>query len=192
MEVPLLDDCTFPHLKKLKIYLQSGGSVALDKAWEPFIDKHPSIEELSWLPIGPVFLAPGSLPSLKRLMSNRHLVAALDKGPLPRNIECLDVLLMKDSSTLFNLKNVNGASLKKLRITDLWGLGSLTCVNRLAELFPDLTWLSLPNAPLSLVSLYQSCILFAFANHHLRKHGLTYSQASQLSKSSVARLFGPQ
>lgn len=67
-----------PKLKKLKLVMQSGANMAIDQSRALFLQNHPSIEELSWCPIGNPWVPPTSLPNLKSLVSNRQLILAMD------------------------------------------------------------------------------------------------------------------
>jgi hypothetical protein len=74
LEVPLefhnLAECRLPKLKKLKLVMQSGANMAIDQSRALFLQNHPSIEELSWCPIGNPWIPPTALPNLKSLVSN--------------------------------------------------------------------------------------------------------------------------
>ncbi|RDB15909.1 hypothetical protein Hypma_003569 [Hypsizygus marmoreus] len=147
MEFPRLSECRFPRLKRVKLPLVTGvvASSSVDMLRVVFLENHPAIEELSWFPIGPVQLSAGSLPSLKRLMSGRQVIEALEETATLRFIECLDVWGL-DSQSLISLKNVHGPSLLKLK---LHSVGSLESLYTLAETFPSIVWLSLPSVYLS-------------------------------------------
>ncbi|KAJ7863177.1 hypothetical protein B0H13DRAFT_2237154 [Mycena leptocephala] len=116
-------DCKFPYLKRVNLFLQSGGKRSIDPCFVRFLSDHPTIEDLSWLPLGPVYISPRTLPALKRLRTNIQVVGMLDC----QFIESLDIYQL-DPATLVDLKNLQCGS-----------------VRRLAELFPDLTWLSMPS-----------------------------------------------
>ena len=80
LEIPLdfhnLAKCRFPHLKKLRFSLQSG---SINESRARFLEDHPTIEELTWFPIGIPNIAPGSLPILKHLRMSLQVVIALDQ-----------------------------------------------------------------------------------------------------------------
>ncbi|KAJ3507675.1 hypothetical protein NLJ89_g6176 [Agrocybe chaxingu] len=82
LEVPMefvhLADCTLPKLKKLKLLMQAGASMAIDHSRARFLQNHPSIEELNWSPIGNPCIPPDTLPNLKSLVSNRQFIVALN------------------------------------------------------------------------------------------------------------------
>lgn len=173
LEIPLefhnLAKCKFPCLKKLKLSLQSGATSSIDESRARFLENHPTIEELTWFPIGIPNLAPGSLPILKRLRTSLQVVIALDQlsqdhviqvdklddqvspqqltlstptpgPPVLRPLECLDVRSV-DAQTLASFKTFDRMSLRRLR---LHMLGDLHSIHQLAEFFPNITWLSLP------------------------------------------------
>ncbi|KAJ6580843.1 hypothetical protein B0H19DRAFT_1112586 [Mycena capillaripes] len=137
MEFSGLADCKFPYLKRLNLFLQSGGKRSIDPCFVRFLNDHPTVEDLSWLPLGPVYISPRTLPALKRLRTNIQVVGMLDC----QTIECLDIYQL-DPATLVELKNLQCGSLRKVK---LHAFGDLASMHELAELFPDLTWLSMPS-----------------------------------------------
>lgn len=52
--------------------------MAIDQSRSLFLQNHPSIEELSWFPIGNPCIPPTALPNLKSLVSNGQLILAMD------------------------------------------------------------------------------------------------------------------
>ena len=125
------------------------------------LENHPTIEELTWFPIGIPNLAPGSLPILKRLRNSLQVIIALDQlsqdnviqveklgdpasqqqmtlstptldPPVLRPLECLDVRSV-DAQTLASFKTFDRMSLRRLR---LHMLGDLQSIHQLAECFP--------------------------------------------------------
>jgi hypothetical protein len=58
--------------------MQSGANVAIDQSRTLFLQNHPSIEELSWCPIGNPWIPPTALPNLKSLVTNRQFILAMD------------------------------------------------------------------------------------------------------------------
>jgi len=137
MEISSLADCKFPHLKRLNLFLQSGGIRSIDPCFVRFLNDHPTIEDLSWLPLGPVYISPRTLPALKRLRTNIQVVGMLDC----QSIECLDIYQL-DPATLVELKNLQCGSVRRVK---LHAFGELAALHELAVLFPDLTWLSMPS-----------------------------------------------
>ncbi|KAJ7114089.1 hypothetical protein C8R44DRAFT_710505 [Mycena epipterygia] len=137
MEFSGLADCKFPDLKRVNLFLQSGGSRSIDPRFVRFLNDHPTIEDLSWLPLGPVYVSPRTLPEIKRLRTNIQVVGMLDC----QSIESLDIYQL-DPATLVQLKNLQCGSVRKVK---LHAFGELAALYELAELFPDLTWLSMPS-----------------------------------------------
>ncbi|KAJ7609017.1 hypothetical protein FB45DRAFT_945130 [Roridomyces roridus] len=137
MEVSALADCQFPNLKRLNLFLQSGGLRSIDPRYVRFLNDHPTIEDLSWLPLGPVYISPRTLPSLRRLRTNIQVVGMLEC----QSIECIDIYQL-DPATLVELRNLQGGSVRRVK---LHAFGELDALHELAELFPDLTWLSMPS-----------------------------------------------
>ena len=142
---------------------------SIDESCARFLENHPTIEELTWFPIGMPNLAPGSLPIWKRWRTSLQVVIALDQfsqdhviqieklddqvspqrstlsTPMPdppvlHPLECLDVRSV-DAQTLTSFKTFDQMSLRRLR---LHMLGDLQFIHQLAEFFPNITWLSLP------------------------------------------------
>src|ERR1700761_1193607 len=137
MELSALAECKFPHLKKLNLFLQSGGIRSIDPCIVRFLNDHPTIEDLSWLPLGPVFILPGTLPALKRLRTNIQVVGMLES----QSIESLDIYHL-DPAILVELKNLHCGSVRKVK---LHAFGDLPSMYQLAESFCNLTWLSMPS-----------------------------------------------
>ena len=181
MKIPLefhnLAECRFPRLKKLKLSLQSGATPSIDESRARFLDNHPTIEELTWFPIGIPNLAAGSLPIMKCLRTSLQVVIALDQlsqdhvlqveklgdqdspqrstlstpttdPPVLRPSQYLDVRSI-DAQTLAGFKTFDGMSLRRLR---LHMLGDLQSIHQFAEFFPNITWLSFPAVHLTSVT----------------------------------------
>lgn len=141
MEFTGLAECKFPGLKQLKLFLESGASRSIDKYLVQFLENHPSLEDLSYIPVGEVSLSRESVPWLKRLRSNHHFAQMLNFGPNFRTVECLDLHDLSPQA-LLDLENLNTRSVKKLR---LHYFGDVAAMHRIAILFPSLTWLSMPS-----------------------------------------------
>ncbi|KAJ7760187.1 hypothetical protein B0H14DRAFT_382499 [Mycena olivaceomarginata] len=140
MEFSGLSECKFPYLKRLYLFLQSGGIRSIDPCVVRFLNAHPAIEELSWLPLGPVYLSPHMLPALRRLRTSVQVAGMLDDCD---QLESLDIYQL-DPATLVGLKNLQGAreSVKRVK---LHAFGDLAAMYAVAEMFPELTWLSMPS-----------------------------------------------
>jgi len=79
MEFLHLAECRLPKLKELKLVLQNAAvSTALDRSRALFLQNHPTIEVLHWLPLGMPQLSSDALPNLKSLRSNRQLIMAVN------------------------------------------------------------------------------------------------------------------
>ncbi|KAJ6621468.1 hypothetical protein B0H10DRAFT_1789720 [Mycena sp. CBHHK59/15] len=137
MEFSTLAECRFPRLKGLNLFLQSGGIRSIDPCFVRFLDGHPTVEDLSWLPLGPVYMSPHTLPALRRLRTNIQVAGMLDC----QMIESLDIYQL-DPATLVELKNLQCGSVRKVK---LHAFGELSALYQLSDLFPDLTWLSMPS-----------------------------------------------
>lgn len=88
LEIPLefkhLHTLHFPSLKRVKLHLLSGATTLVDNSSARFVENNPTIEELSWYPIGIPNLRPGSLPNLKHLKTNLQVIRGLareSEGP---------------------------------------------------------------------------------------------------------------
>jgi hypothetical protein len=185
MEFSSLADCKFPYLKRLNLFLQSGGSRSIDPFFVRFLNDHPTIEDLSWLPLGPVYLSPHTLPALRRLRTNVQVVGMLDCDAL----EALDIYQL-DPATLVQLRNVQGGNVRQVK---LHAFGELGALYELAELFPDLTWLSMPSR-YGHFKLVRAFLLIASTAADLflacRRTGSTCSRASRSSRCSAGRASG--
>ncbi|KAF9461068.1 hypothetical protein BDZ94DRAFT_1221963 [Collybia nuda] len=140
MEFKRLADCHFPVLKTLKLRLLSGTISSIDQSRITFIENHPSIEELTWFPIGPVDFSIDSIPSIRRLKAGRQVLDALEKQNIVRHIEYLDILSLS-SEDILSLHLLHRESLRMLK---LHALGTLEGIYNLAQTFPNITWLSMP------------------------------------------------
>ncbi|KAF8993773.1 hypothetical protein BDQ17DRAFT_1392538 [Cyathus striatus] len=145
LELPLefrsFEECRFPRLKRLKLFLQSGATSAIDQSRAEFLHNHPTLEELYWFPIGMVSFSSECLPSLKVLKSSRQVLESIESQTVRRPLECLDVMSV-DAEMLIRLQSLDRDALKKLR---LHNLGDIEDMQHLAQLFPSITWLSLPS-----------------------------------------------
>ncbi|KAF8972701.1 hypothetical protein BDZ97DRAFT_852074 [Flammula alnicola] len=177
LEVPLefhhLAECYLPKLKKLKLVLQAGAAnTGIDRSRTRFLENHPSIEELDWLPVGIPCIAPDSLPNLKYLRTNRQFVMALndpDYGassfplmtppstpvtvstpvpaePIPAPAGILRRIENLDAFSLDaqNLLDLKFLQPESLRRLKLHTFGDISTLHQIAETFPNIEWLSLP------------------------------------------------
>ncbi|KAF5385798.1 hypothetical protein D9615_002199 [Tricholomella constricta] len=146
LEVPMelcgLELCHFPRLKKLRVAMVAGVSGTWsDEAMTAFLENHPTLEELHWLPIDSIRFSSTALPSLKRLRADRRVFDALEETEVVRRIECLDIFPCAFfPGDIAGMRNIDPSFLRRLRFC---------VVNRdtlyaIAERFTGITWLSLP------------------------------------------------
>ncbi|PPQ85265.1 hypothetical protein CVT25_010038 [Psilocybe cyanescens] len=173
LEFHHLAECRLPKLKHLKMVLQAGGvSFGLDHSRAVFLQNHPSIEVLNWSPIGNPAIPHDALPNLRSLRSNKQFVTALNDPefgsnapvlmtppstpvavttnipaePVPeppvimRKIENLDIYSL-DAQMLLDLKYIDRTSLRRV---NLQTFSDVSILHEIAEVFPNIEWLSLP------------------------------------------------
>ncbi|KAJ7065435.1 hypothetical protein C8F01DRAFT_1125610 [Mycena amicta] len=145
LELPMelaatLAELKFPALTRLNLFLHSGGTRTLDAHAVRFLAAHPNLTHLSWTPLGQIYLTPNALPSLRALHSSISVVSMLDGCT---QLESLDIYQL-DPATLIELAEggLRGESIKRVR---LHSFGDIDELRRLATLFPNITWLSLPS-----------------------------------------------
>lgn len=160
MEYSKLGDCRFPELTTLNLNLQAGTTPGIDRSRARFIEEHPSIENLHWVPINKIELSPTALPNLKRLSTNHHLLLSLDSA-MPRPLECLNIYKI-DDAVMAALKEIDGSCLRRLSVHNIHDFET---VQTIVEMFPALRWFSMSSpyfsshpstlalAPIKLVSL---------------------------------------
>ena len=144
LDLPTLASATFPELKSLRLFLQSGTRPHADKAWLHFLERHPSIEELSWHPIAPICTPNPNelLPNLKSLQTNEYFFSALPTKAKKR-LEELDLMVISGFDVLDELSETE-SSLKKLRIHDPHSIGFWeNARERVALLSPTLEYLGI-------------------------------------------------
>ncbi|KAG7444566.1 uncharacterized protein BT62DRAFT_248864 [Guyanagaster necrorhizus] len=141
MELTILSGCVFPQLKKVNIFLQSGGTLSLDKSWVRFLEKNPTIEELAWFPLGPLIggLSPDSLPRIRRVFGSELLLKAIYASPRP--IECVETTA--EPAMFAYLDEINADCLREVRFTCSIG-NTYDALLTLAEKCPNITRLSFP------------------------------------------------
>ncbi|KAF7317639.1 F-box domain-containing protein [Mycena kentingensis (nom. inval.)] len=137
---PTLADLKFPALTRVNLFLNSGGVPrTLDASAVRFLASHPDLTHLSWTPCGQVYLSPNALPSLRALQTSLSVVEMLDC----KHLESLDVYGLTPDTLISLAENgFSGASLKRVRLEEF---GDMDALRRVAELFPNLTWLALPS-----------------------------------------------
>ena len=142
LELQVLQDCKFTNLRRLKLRLLSGASVSIDRSRIQFLANNPSIEELAWIPLGCIQMPPNILPNLRSVQTTVEVLRSLCKSETPRAFEVLEVLSL-DAETLIGMENLDRGALKKLTLSWFDNMGQL---ERIGELFPNLTWLNLPRS----------------------------------------------
>ncbi|KAK0440904.1 uncharacterized protein EV420DRAFT_1650277 [Desarmillaria tabescens] len=147
MELTILSDCVFPQLKQVNIFLQSGGTLSLDRYWVRFFEKNPTIEELSWFPLGPLIggLDPESLPCVRRVLGSELLLKALYASPRP--IESVETTV--DPAIFACLDGINTDCLREIRFSFSIG-NTYDAVLALAGKCPNITHLSFPEYEMKL------------------------------------------
>ncbi|KAG5637091.1 hypothetical protein H0H81_005774 [Sphagnurus paluster] len=134
--------CRFPRLKKLVLEMVAGTAGAathLDNI-SLFLENHPTIEELSWYPVGAVKLSPGTLPALKRLKGPRQIFDAMEESGSSWPLEDLDIWSLGFES-LSAAMSLDPTTVRKVSITTA---GTIESIWAFAERFRAITWLSLP------------------------------------------------
>ncbi|KAJ7168276.1 hypothetical protein C8R43DRAFT_145219 [Mycena crocata] len=132
--------CRFSQLRKLNLTLT--GSVG-EQMIVNFLEQHPTIEDLRWYPhTENLSLSQGSLPRLKRLITNPGFACSILSDPTVPNraIECVSQLSL-DETTMSILNAIDTSQLRDLRV---WRYPGLDSINHLAVLFPQLTHLEIP------------------------------------------------
>ncbi|EAU90193.1 hypothetical protein CC1G_05731 [Coprinopsis cinerea okayama7 len=110
LEIPLefkqIHALRFPQLKHVKLLLYSGATTSVDNSSARFLENNPTIEKLSWFPIGVPVLKPGILPNLKHLKANMQVIKALAReaeavatSPSPSTSKTSSESLMPGSSS---------------------------------------------------------------------------------------------
>ncbi|KAF9554956.1 hypothetical protein CPC08DRAFT_643572 [Agrocybe pediades] len=180
LEVPMefihLPECHLPKLKRLKMVLQGAAvSTALDRSRALFLQKHPTIEELEWRPLGMPSLAADALPNLKSVRSNRQFIMALEDpsfgaldsvslmtppstplkaetpiAPLEESSAATSTVRKIEKLDIYALDSSTLLELKcldpeSLRRLKISAFGEIDDLRAIAETFPNIEWLSLPS-----------------------------------------------
>jgi len=182
LEFHHLADCHFPKLKKLKLIMQSGVSTGIDDSRGRFLQNHPTIEELNWLPIGIPNLGPDCLPNLRILRTNRQFMVSLDDpesvspptgllsppcspvtaAPAPVSVEPTVVPQKPRPIESLDVYSLDAQTLlelrcvhkKTLRKLKLHSFGDMSILHELAAQFPNIEWLCLPSVHLPTDALH--------------------------------------
>ncbi|KIY62809.1 hypothetical protein CYLTODRAFT_458684 [Cylindrobasidium torrendii FP15055 ss-10] len=150
MELTALSDIVLPHLKRVKIVMQSGAKPSIDRYWVSFLQRNKSIEDISWFPVQhlPSGISSNALPNLKRVHTNAEFLRALYASP--RELESIDTTL--EPSALVSLKGFKGSSVQSVRF------GAVTIdpyysLLDLAEACPNIRVLTTPDKESDMVAL---------------------------------------
>ncbi|KAF8889261.1 hypothetical protein BD779DRAFT_1520651 [Infundibulicybe gibba] len=122
MEFSRLGECKFPRLKQLRLPLQSGARPTIDDTLARFLERHPSIEDLYWIPIGHFRYPRAPFPT--------------SSGSVPTEASSTT------AESLLSLKGFDHKSLRKLKIHSF---GDVSYVQQIGETYPNIDWLYLPN-----------------------------------------------
>ncbi|KAF7323168.1 F-box domain-containing protein [Mycena chlorophos] len=168
----IFESARLPHLRCLKINSLGTFGPAGELAAATFIERHPTIEELSWYPVDSnLRLQFGSLPRLKKLITGRAFASSLlSDSRNSRAFECLSQLTM-DKATLDLLSTLDTSQLRDMRI---WKFAGIESLHRLAEIAPHITLLEMPTLGMqtvedtnngltlarNLISLTRPCLCF--------------------------------
>ncbi|KAJ6500558.1 hypothetical protein C8R45DRAFT_73457 [Mycena sanguinolenta] len=137
---PVFTSCRFPRLRRLNLNSTKSSS---EQEVVQFLQNHPTIQDLRWYPHNDELqLGHGNLPNLKTLITSPEIACTVLADPTvpSRAIECVSQLSITDS-TLAILDAIDTSRLRDLRV---WRYSGLETINRLAELFPNLTRLEVP------------------------------------------------
>lgn len=99
-----------------------------------FLKLHPTIEELTWLPMDPPpRLEPGFLPNLKRIYSSHSFTMSILRDPfVKRKMECICQISI-GPRTWQDLQSLDGKSVKELAI---WRYDGMKTIEDLARVVP--------------------------------------------------------
>jgi len=147
--------------------------MGIDDSRARFLQNHPTIEELNWLPVGMPNLGPDCLPNLRILRTNRQFIVSLDD---PESISSPTGLLSPPCSPVsaapapvlveptaapqkprpiesLYVYSLDAQTLLELRCVDkktlrklkLHSFGDMSILHELATQFPNIEWLCLPS-----------------------------------------------
>lgn len=147
--------------------------MGIDNSRARFLQNHPTIEELTWLPFAIPKLGPDCLPNLRILCTNRQFVLALNHpepespptgllsppcspvtaAPAPVPVQMIAVpqklrpieSLVVHSLDAQALLYLRCVDKKTLRKLKLLSFGNISTLHELATHFPNIEWLHLPS-----------------------------------------------
>jgi len=150
--------------------------MVIDNSRARFLQNHPTIEELNWLPIGMPNLGPGCLPNLRILCTNRQFIVSLDEPestsigllsppctpvtavPAPIPVEQPPAVPQKILRPIecLDVYSLDAQTLLELQCLDkktlrklkLHSFGNMSTLHELAAHFCNIEWLSLPSVHL--------------------------------------------
>lgn len=153
--------------------MQAGVSTGIDNSRARFLQNHPTIEELNWLPLGLPNLGPDCLPNLRILCTNRHFIVSLNDpeavspptgllsppcspvtaAPAPAPVEPIVVPQKLRPIECLDVYSLDAQTLLELRCVDrktirklkLHFFGNISTLHELAVHFPNIEWLYLPS-----------------------------------------------
>ena len=153
--------------------MQSGVSIGIDNSRARFLQNHPTIEELNWLPVGMPNLGPDCLPNLRILCTNRQFIVSLDDpeavspptgllsppcspvtaAPVPVPVKLTAGSQKPRPIESLDVYSLDAQTLLELRCVDkktlrklkLHSFGDMSILHELAVQFPNIEWLCLPS-----------------------------------------------
>lgn len=139
--------CFFPKLRKVFFSGTAIGGVSDDLVLN-FIEAHNTIEELTWYPSTDIHISPGSLPAIKEILSTHEFtMSVLQDKSVPKKVLRSIGRISLDSTSMRDLEGIDGNHLQELY---LWRYEKIQDIYRIAELFPTITTLEIPQLGMSM------------------------------------------
>lgn len=170
MEFSKFSECYLPKLKSLNIPLQSGARSNIDAVRAAFIQRHPTLEQLFWVPLSPdSALMTGSLPNLKTCRTLDRIMASVADPEKSLKLETV-MFQFLDTQGFAWLQHIDKDSVSRASFAHY---DSVSFVSRFIAMFPNLTHLHVgqchKSSPAPLVSIYHllmsSNLTFAKSRH---------------------------
>ncbi|TFK64760.1 hypothetical protein BDN72DRAFT_846285 [Pluteus cervinus] len=146
------DNFRLPSLTNLLLPTATDSDETPPSVIVAFLESHPHIEELSWMPRKSTKLASGCLPNLQKLACSPEFFLALDSADdqplIPRRIEELGITWRGKRGARIGVKRMVGSQcfdhtcLKRLRF-ERWAADSFEDHLLLAKTFPNIRRLNL-------------------------------------------------
>ncbi|KAF5359989.1 hypothetical protein D9758_007580 [Tetrapyrgos nigripes] len=147
LEIPIeaaaISVCVFPHLEKLKLFLQSGTSSTINQKWNNFLQNHPTLVELSCVPSLGISLPSSGLPKLKSLRTDSAMLDSIAQAPNPPVLESVYGIL--DAYNINFLSAPAFRYLKKLEVSAIFQESDLERITNTCG--QTLAWLSIAAGP---------------------------------------------